>query len=554
MSDTFPRQYARTRRFSLGSPRNLTISPDGRRVVFLRSASGEDPRTSLWVLDVANGEERLVVDASEAGGTTEMTGAEKALRERTRESAEGITSYSADREVGRVVCLHNGALVVADLATAAVETLECAPSAFGPVISPDGRRVAYVAGSALRVTGPGDPDRVLAADESPTVSWGQAEFIAAEEMGRTRGFWWSPESDRLAVTRVDVDPVPTWWISHPVDPATAPNPVRYPAAGERNARVELSVIGLDGSRTDVLWDRERWEYLASVRWSDDGLQVTLQSRDQRDLLFARVDPDSGALENLAELSDPSWVELIPGAPVLCGERLITVEERDGNRRLCVDGSAVTPGDMWVRSVADADSERIVFTASVEPTRVEVHEYRLAEQQLVTVVGSPGVHSVVAEGSTLVVSSRSLDSPGVRVTVIGEGGTRATIGDRSARPLVEPRPEMLRTARRDIRVAVLLPERPHDGPLPILMDPYGGPHAQRVLESTGSFLVSQWFADQGFAVVVADGRGTPGRGGDWERAVAGDLAGPVLEDQIEALETVVGRYGDRVDPSRVGIRG
>ena len=554
MSDTFPRQYARTRRFSLGTPRNLTVSPDGERVVFLRSASGEDPRTSLWVLEVATGEETLVIDASSSTGPVSMTGAERALRERTRESAEGVTAYSTDRTVDRVACLHRGSLVVADLSSGGVETLECEAGAFGPVVSPDGAHVAYVSGTGLRVTGPGDPDRLLIDEDSPTVSWGQAEFIAAEEMGRTRGFWWSPESDRLAVARVDVAPVTAWWISHPVDPARAPTAIRYPAAGGANATVGLSLIGLDGSRTDVKWDPGEWEYLAAVRWTDEGLQVTLQSRDQRRLLFARVDPRTGDIETLADLSDPLWVELVPGVPVLAGGRPVTVEEVDGSRRLCVDRVPVTPVDMWVRGVADTDAERIVFTASVEPTRVGVYEYRLAGDELVAVTRTPGVHSVAAGGATLAVTSRTLERWGARVEVLGREGPRRTIEDLSVRPLVEPRPEMLRTADNDIRVAVLWPNRPHEGPLPILLDPYGGPHAQRVLASFNSFLVSQWFADQGFAVVVADGRGTPGRGDGWERAVAGDLAGPVLEDQVEALLTVVDRYGDRVDPSRVAVRG
>ena len=70
-------------------------------------------------------------------------------------------------------------------------------------------------------------------------------------------------------------------------------------------------------------------------------------------------------------------------------------------------------------------------------------------------------------------------------------------------------------------------QPGQRKLPVLLDPYGGPHAQRVLKARGAYLTSQWFAEQGFAVVIADGRGTPGRGPEWERAVAGDLAGPVL---------------------------
>ncbi len=110
-------------------------------------------------------------------------------------------------------------------------------------------------------------------------------------------------------------------------------------------------------------------------------------------------------------------------------------------------------------------------------------------------------------------------------------------------------------RRELRTALLVPSwhEPGSAKLPVLMDPYGGPHAQRVLASADAYLTSQWFADQGFAVVVADGRGTPGRGPQWERAVAGDLASPVLEDQVDALAAVADGNGD-LDLSKVAIRG
>ena len=102
-------------------------------------------------------------------------------------------------------------------------------------------------------------------------------------------------------------------------------------------------------------------------------------------------------------------------------------------------------------------------------------------------------------------------------------------------------------------AVLLPHD-HDGsPLPVLLDPYGGPHAQRVVRSHNAYLTSQWFADQGFAVVVADGRGTPGRGSEFERAVHHDLATGVLDDQVAALEAAAERHPE-LDLTRVAIRG
>jgi len=103
--------------------------------------------------------------------------------------------------------------------------------------------------------------------------------------------------------------------------------------------------------------------------------------------------------------------------------------------------------------------------------------------------------------------------------------------------------------------VLLPSwhEPGSAKLPVLLDPYGGPHLQRVVAAQGAFADSQWFAEQGFAVVVADGRGTPGRGPGWDRAVAGDLAGPVLEDQLAALAAAADRCAD-LDTGRVAIRG
>ena len=101
-----------------------------------------------------------------------------------------------------------------------------------------------------------------------------------------------------------------------------------------------------------------------------------------------------------------------------------------------------------------------------------------------------------------------------------------------------------TAR--LRAALLLPDGPVDGPLPVLLDPYGGPHAPAVHAAHGAFLTSQWLADQGFAVVVCDGRGTPGRGPAWERAVRGDFADPVLDDQVDALHALAA-HDDRARP-------
>src|SRR6202451_2022955 len=98
MTESFPRQQARTRRFTLGVPRAFQVSADGQRVAFLRSKAGDDPVTCLWELDVATGAERLVADPRALGADEEnLPPEERARRERVRETAAGIVDYATDR-------------------------------------------------------------------------------------------------------------------------------------------------------------------------------------------------------------------------------------------------------------------------------------------------------------------------------------------------------------------------------------------------------------------------------------------------------------------------
>jgi dipeptidyl-peptidase-4 len=137
---------------------------------------------------------------------------------------------------------------------------------------------------------------------------------------------------------------------------------------------------------------------------------------------------------------------------------------------------------------------------------------------------------------------------------GESGPRVVRSLASASP-VRPVVELIRAGERELRTAVLFPSGHVAGSrrLPVLMDPYGGAAAQRVVADEGAYFRSQWFADQGFAVVVADGRGTPGRGPRWERTIHRDRSDALLADQVDALHAAAERYPD-LDLDRVGIRG
>ncbi|GAA1424457.1 prolyl oligopeptidase family serine peptidase [Streptomyces thermospinosisporus] len=561
-TDSFPRRHARTQRFTLGAPRSFTVAPDGSRVVFLRSGSGTDRANSLWVLDTEEGTERVAADPRALlGGTEEhLSPEERARRERSREGGAGIVSYATDAAVELASFALSGRLFTAELRAGTARELPAAGPVIDPRPSPDGRHVAYVAGGALRVvSAEGADDRALAAPDGDHVSYGMAEFIAAEEMGRSRGFWWAPESDRLLVARVDDTPVRRWWISDPAHPEREPSRVAYPAAGTANADVRLFVIGLDGVRTEVSWDRARYPYLARVHWSGAGAPLLLvQARDQRSQLFLALDPDTGATRMVHADEDPTWLELIPGVPCWSPSgRLVRITDEGGARRLVVGERPLTGPQLHLRAVLDVSDDDVLVAASAgeeaaEPEIGEVHVYRVNELGVERLSQEPGVHSAVRAGDVTVLVSATLDRPGSRVRILRDGKPTAAVLSYADDPGMSPRVTLTYGGARRIPCAVLMP-RDYSGnaPLPVLMDPYGGPHGARVLAAHNPHLTSQWFADQGFAVVVADGRGTPGRSPAWEKAVHHDFT-LSLDDQIEALQDLAASHP--LDLSRVAIRG
>ena len=117
--DSFLRLQARTARFTLGRPRGFTVSPDGARVLFLRSRGGTDRVTCLWSYETATGAEILLADPVEllAAGLDSLPDAERARRERAREQAAGIVAYSTDAAVARASFALSGRLFVVEVAT-----------------------------------------------------------------------------------------------------------------------------------------------------------------------------------------------------------------------------------------------------------------------------------------------------------------------------------------------------------------------------------------------------------------------------------------------------
>jgi dipeptidyl-peptidase 4 len=559
-SPSFPQLYARTRHFTLGVPRNLKVVADGSRVVFVRTESGTSPVGALWTYDVDAGRERKVADPTELldDGREDLSPQERARRERSRETAAGVVGYATDRAGDVAAFALSGRLWLADLAAGGARELPRTGSVIDPKPDPTGRAVAYATDAGtLRVVGTdGTGDRALAEPDGDLVVWGQAEFVAAEEMDRHTGYWWAPDGERLLVERYDESAVPIWYIADPAHPDREPVAHRYPAAGTTNADVTLWVVDLDGGRHEVRWDRTAMPYLVRASWDDQGPLLQVMSRDQRSTQILTVDADTGATTVAQAFDDAAWVEARIGVPIwLPDGRILTLLDDADTIRMAADGEPFSPVGLQVRAVIAADESGVAVTASTEPTEVQL--VRVGYDGAVEpITVEPGVHSGEVQGDVAVVTSGRLDADGVDVRVLRKGEPIGQIRSLAEYAGFRPKVTLLRVGERELRTALLFPRdhEPGSRRLPVLMAPYGGPHGQMAMAASRAHLKPQWYADQGFAVVVADGRGTPGRGPAWERSVRHELAAVTLQDQVDALAAVAERYPDDLDTDRVGFIG
>jgi dipeptidyl-peptidase-4 len=280
--------------------------------------------------------------------------------------------------------------------------------------------------------------------------------------------------------------------------------------------------------------------------------VGLQNREQTKLAVCAVDTSTGALSTVRTETDQYWIDLVAGSPALLEDgRLAMCCERNGVRALTIGDHVVTNGDTQVRSIIATTPTTVFFAANpiADPTVLHVMRCALSDLSVSSLTSETGVHTASVGGDTIVIRSTTLREKRTATRV----NSTHEIPNNAETSLVTPNVTLHRVGANKIATAIVMPHD-HDGsPLPILFDPYGGPHAQRVVSASGAYFASQWFANQGFCVVIADGRGTPGRGTQWERDVHHDLATKILEDQIAVLHELPNLV-PCADTTRVGIRG
>ena len=480
------------------------------------------------------------------------------------------------------------------------EWLDEDPAMYTPVlnprIAPDGEHVLYTTGSYLMLVDIGGElgDRITAVygvsvedeDGNPAENtWkiGLAEFVAGEEMDRYDGFWWAPDSQHVLFESFDTADEPTWYISDPADPEKPDAGRRYPRALTRNADVYLTVItlafdendryaGITGN-ADVDWDREAYEYVAAVNWrrGHDPLVLVQNRRQTRDqVLEVAVEADGaalGATRVLEEHANEQWIDLVHGTPAYTPDGRLVCSLNDmatDTNRLTMDGRPFTPAGWNVRTVLAVTDEDVLAvvqrapeiapevpdawadTAATESVFGD-HDARSFDVvsidyngTITPVTTDPGQWTASRGERGIVVSGRDMRSARAQMRhILGEQS--ATIASTAAEPGFTPNVTFTRLGEHQLYTAIIAPspESPyaHAEKLPVLMKPYGGPGFQQVIASQSFYWEGQWWADQGFLVVTADGRGTTGRGPAWDREIFEDMKDVTLADQVEAVNAL-----------------
>lgn len=566
----------------MDAPTGLAFSPDGRWLGFLHAGDGSNVQ-SLWRLDVATGE-RTRIAGPDAASRSEATldRAEQLRRERSRERSLGITAFHWAPGTGAgepVMAAPRGGDVLVARGDGPAVALGL-DGAVDPRLAPGGDALAWVADGELhvaRLVGGGalERPRRLTHDAGEGITNGLAEYVAAEELGRSRGFWWNREGSAIASARVDETGIPPFHLQHLAGDAAELETHRYPFAGGPNARVELSVIRPDdGSRREVDLGAAADDYLARVVADHrDGWLVAVLPRRQDRLRWLRVTVDGAAHELWSEASEP-WLNLDDDTRVLSDGRILRSTEASGFRHLELrgpDGVAervLTAGPWVVTGVAGIDEARnlVLFHATRDGV-LDRHLYAVpldapapvTDPERWTVEAGWHETAVAPRGGAWVDRWSSLESP-PRVVLHAAPGAETVIHAPSTTPVEighEP-PELTTVTAADgvteLHAALYRPAPDGDVPPPVVVWVYGGPHSQKVANHWELTAIPwrQLVRQLGAAVLIVDNRGTAHRGLAFEAVLHRRLGEVEVADQLAALDELAARAD--IDGSHVAITG
>lgn len=568
---------------SLNKPK---ISPDGSMVTYLQGKPENKNRQDLWRYDIKTGKRELLVDSNSIlPGEEVLSDAEKARRERQRiASLSGIVDYQFSPDGKQLLFPLGGKLYLYDLASKQSTQLTGENDGFATdaKISPNGQYVSYIRDRNIWVVDVATKtSRALTNDTEPQFANGVAEFVADEEMDRHTGYWWSPDGNRIAFTRIDESPVPIQKRYEVYPDRTEVIEQRYPAAGDKNVLIQLGVLDVASGNNTPQWislGDNPDIYLGRVDWrTKDVLTYQVQSRNQHQLDLREVDLQTGAQRTLVTETSKTWVPLTDTPKFLKSGEFVWSSERDGFEHLYLmarDGKLIrqlTQGAWPVDSVNAVDEKNgfVYFTAGKDsPTEAQLYRVPLAGGAIQRLSKEPGLHNAsFASNASVYVDAWSNDGTPPQMALFNADGTRIeTLIDNNVADAKHPYAPYraahiareygtLKAAdgKTDLQYWILKP-KDFDAKrkYPMIVNVYGGPASQTV-RNTWAPDLNQYFAQQGYVVFSVDNRGTPRRGAEFGGALYGKQGTVEVKDQVRGVEAMLAKYRN-IDRDRVGVYG
>ncbi len=451
--------------------------------------------------------------------------------------------------------------------------------------SPDGKSVAFVRSNNLFVQNLGsDRIRQLTRDGSHTVINGTSDWVYEEELDLRDAFRWSPDGKHIAFWHFDSSGIGEYPL---VDYTDSIYPtirmIPYPKAGTTNSAVSIGVINVRSGKSkwmSVPGD-PRNNYIARVEWAGNSNELVIEQlnrlQNTADLLIA--DASTGATRIIFRDQDKAWVDVNEILPF--GQSFIWLSERDGWRHAYLinrDGSEaqlLTPGSFDVIRIDGLSEARRVlyFTASPE-NATQAYLYRTvigdsaasAGSVRITPANEPGYHSYVVSpnGQWALHGFSRFDDPW-RFELVGLADSRSiqTFADNSrlrekVKPLLANKSEFFQVDIGNgvsldgwlIRPSTFDPTRKY----PVLVNVYGEPAGQTVIDSWGGSLFHRALAQEGYVVVSFDNRGTPApKGRDWRKIVYGSIGPLAAEEQTLAIQKLCAARA-YLDADRIAVWG
>ncbi|MGQ3052088.1 MAG: alpha/beta fold hydrolase [Roseateles sp.] len=561
-------------------PRQAEISPGGQWVSFLRPSATDSEVLELWAQPAAGGAPRKLVAAADLLGSADqqLSEAEKMALERQRITQRGITGYQwCGAGDSALLFPLSGDLYLVRLGASGAQAtrLTDTPDApkRDPRCAPDGRSLAYVQGGNLFVMplAGGAQPRQLTTDGSDIVSWGLADFIAAEELGRQRGYWWSRDGKALLALRVDESGVAVKTRAQIFADRTAMTEQRYPAAGEANAKVAAFVIDAVTGERRALPLPATAEYVSRAGWFADGTPwLQWFTRDQTRLTLTEFKAATAPRDITVE-TDPAWVEVHDDL-FETPRGLLWSSEATGRRQLLLIDRASgrrTPLTHMPEPVAQSvcvGERGVVFTAATDRGKgQELYLVPLAGGNAQALPGAAARHKRDAKADVgcshlLITRSAWGQPPQLELRSLGGGGVIALAGDAPAAELMAyaNTPLALDLTAGDghtpLNAFFFAPQPKRDGKHPVIVLAYGGPGASTVHWGWGRDmpLIAYW-QQRGYGVLTLDVRGMEHRDRAFTRAHHRAFGQVEVADLFAAVRQLPGRVSS-VDPARIGFFG